>query len=131
MRCALLSAPGDVYRLPVAFRLIRVKTPPEYQTEQAVLRAMVGRFVPPSWAKRVIVEGDAAYGSQDTMKMVRQRDADDPARRWGFGCAIARTWQTVEAKTIKDLVRHVPHPYSQRTLGPRLPGARGRKTCWV
>ena len=63
--------------------------------------------------------------------MVLQRDADDPARRWGFVFAIARTWKTVEDKAIKDLVKHVPHKYSQRTLVPRLPGARGRKTFWV
>jgi len=91
IRFALLIANWDIYRLPVAFRLIRVKTHPEYQTENALFREMVQRFVPPAWAKRVIVEGDAAYGSQDNMKMVMQRDADDPARRWGFVFAIART----------------------------------------
>jgi hypothetical protein len=75
--------------------------------------------------------GDAAYGSQENMKMVMQRDADDPARRWGFVCAIARTWKTVEDKAIKDLVTHLPRKYYQRTLVPRLPGAKGRKTFWV
>ena len=40
--------------------------------------------------------------------MVLQRDADDPARRWGFVFAIARTWKTVEDKAIKDLVKHGP-----------------------
>jgi hypothetical protein len=79
----------------------------------------------------VIVKGDAAYGSQDNMQMVMQRDADDPARRWGVMFAIARTWKTVEAKAIKDLVTHLPRKYSQRTLVPRLAGTRGRKTFWV
>jgi hypothetical protein len=68
---------------------------------------------------------------QDNVKMVLQRDADDPARRWGFVFAIARTWKTVEDKAIKDLVTHVPRKYYQRTLVPRLPGAKGRKTFWV
>jgi hypothetical protein len=131
IRFALLIVSWDVYRLPVAFRLIRRKTDPAYQTENALFREMVRQFVPPAWATRVIVEGDAAYGSQDHMKMVMQRDADDPARRWGFVFAIARTWKTVEDKAIKDLVTHLPHKYSQRTLVPRLPGARGRKTFWV
>jgi hypothetical protein len=131
MRFALVIAPWDTYRLPVAFRLIRVKTHPAYQTENALFRERVSRFVPPPWATRVIVEGDAAYGSQDNMKMVMQRDADDPARRWGFVFAIARTWKTVEGKAIKDLVTHLPRKYSQRTLVPRLPGTGGRKTCWV
>jgi Transposase DDE domain len=130
-RFALLIATWDSYRFPVAFRLIRPKTPPEYHTENALLRAMVGRFVPPSWAKRVIVEGDAAYGSQDNIKMVMKRDADDPARQWGFVFAIARTWKTVEEKALKDLVTHLPRKDYQRARVPRLPGATGCKTFWV
>jgi Transposase DDE domain len=131
IRFALLIATWDVYRLPVAFRLIRVKTHPAYQTENALFREMVGRFVPPPWAKRVIVEGDAAYGSRENMQMVLKRDVDDPARRWGFVFAIARTWKTVEGKALKDLVTHVPRQYYQRTRVPRLPGAHGCKTFWT
>ena len=107
-----------------------MKTPPEYQTETALLREMVSRFVPPPWAKRVMVEGDAAYGSSENMQMVLQRDTDEPARRWGFVFAIARTWQTVEDKAIKDLVTHWPRKYSQRVRVPRLPGTKGCKTFW-
>jgi hypothetical protein len=131
MRFALLIATWDVYRLPVAFRLIRVKTHPAYQTEHALFREMVGRFVPPPWAKRVIVEGDAAYGSRENMQMVLKRDVDDAVRRWGFVFAIARTWKTVEGKALKDLVTHVPRQYYQRTRVPRLPGAHGCKTFWT
>jgi len=131
MRFVLLIANWDVYRLPVAFRLIRPKSHPAYQPENALFRAMVERFVPPTWAKRVIVEGDAAYGSQENMQMVLKRDAADPARRWGFVFAIARTWKTVEDKAIKDLVTHLPRIYSQRIRVPRLPGTKGCKTFWV
>jgi hypothetical protein len=52
---------------------------------------MVGEFVPPSWAKLVIVGGDAAYGSKANMAMVKDRDKADTARRWGFVFAIARS----------------------------------------
>jgi Transposase DDE domain len=131
IRFALLMANWDQYRLPVAFRLIRPKNHPAYQPENALFREMVGRFVPPPWATRVIVEGDAAYGSHENIKMVQQRDADDAARRWGFVFAIARTWKTVEDKAIKDLVTHLPRKYYQRTRVPRLPGAKGCKTFWV
>jgi hypothetical protein len=131
IRFALLIVNWDVYRFPVAFRLIRPKSHPAYQSENALFREMVGRFVPPSWAKRVIVEGDAAYGSQDNRKMVMKRDADDPARRWGFVFAIARTWKTVEDKAIKDWVTHLPRKYYQRARVPRLPGTTGCKTFWV
>src|SRR4029434_9611052 len=131
VRCALVIATSDGYRFPVAFRLIRPKTHPEYRTENALFREMVSRFVPPAWAKRVIVSGDAASGAQDNMKMVLKRDTDDPARRRGFVFAIARTWKTVEDKAIKDLVTHVPRTYYQRIRVPRLPGAQGCKTFWV
>jgi hypothetical protein len=77
------------------------------------------------------VEGDAAYGSQDNSKMVQQRDADDPTRRWGLVFAMARTWKTVEDKAIKDVVTHWPRKYSKRTWVPRLPGSTGRKTFWM
>ena len=131
IRFALLVATWDGYRLPVAFRLIRVKTHPEYRTENALFREMVSCFIPPPWAKRVIVEGDAAYGSYENMTMVLQRDTADPARRWGFVFAIARTWKTVEDKAIKDLVTHLPRKYYQRIRVPRLPGTAGCRTFWV
>jgi len=131
IRFALLTANWDVYRLPVAFRLIRPKNHPAYQPENVLFREMVKRFVPPAWATRVIVEGDAAYGSQENMKMVLQRDTDDPTRRWGFVFAIARTWKTVEGKALKDLVTHLPRQYYQRSRVPRLPGSKGCKTFWI
>ena len=131
IRFALLIVNWDVYRLPVAFRLIRPKSHPEYQTENALFREMVRAFTPPTWATTIIVEGDAAYGSQDNIKMVQQRGIDDPTRRWGFVFAIARTWKTVEDKAIKDLVTHLPRKYYQRIRVPRLPGVPGCKTFWV
>jgi hypothetical protein len=130
-RFALLIVTWDVYRFPVAFRLIRPKTHPAYQTENALFREMVSHFVPPAWATRVIVEGDAAYGSQENMKMVLKRDADDSARRWGFVFASARTWKTSEGKALKDLLTPVPRKYYQRTRVPRLPGTPGCKTFWI
>jgi hypothetical protein len=45
---------------------------------------MVMGFTPPAWATGILVEGDAAYGSQANMQMVRQRNAADPDRTWGF-----------------------------------------------
>ena len=131
VRFALLIATWERYRFPVAFRLIRPKTHPAYCTENALFREMVKHFVPPGWAKRVSVVGDAAYGSQENMQMVRKRGADDPARRWGFVLAIARTWKTVEDKAIKVLVTHLPRTYYQRVRVPRLPGMQGCKTFWV
>jgi hypothetical protein len=131
VRFALLIVSWDVFRLPVAFRLIRPKSHPKYQTEKALFRERVGAFKPPAWAQVVIVEGDAAYGSQDNMKMGLQRDAEDPHRTWGFVFAIARTWKTVEGKAIKDLVTHLPRQYYRRPWVPRIPVGNGRRSFWV
>ena len=131
IRFALLIVSWDVFRLPVAFRLIRPKSHPQYRTENELFREMIRAFRPPAWAQVIIVEGDAAYGSQDNMKMVLQRDADDPDRTWGFVFAISRTWKTIEGKAIKDLVTHLPRKYDRRTWVPRIPARNGRKSFWV
>lgn len=60
IRFALLIANWEVYRLPVAFRLIRPKRHRGYQPANALFREMVSAFTPPAWATTVIVEGDAA-----------------------------------------------------------------------
>jgi hypothetical protein len=131
LRFALLMAAWDGYRMPVGFRLMLPKRYANYHSENTLFREMVGEFVPPPWAKLVIVGGDAAYGSQANMRMVQDRDKADAARCWGFVFAIARTWKTAEEKTIKNLVPHVPHQYYQRTRVPRESGSKGRRTFWT
>jgi hypothetical protein len=65
------------------------------------------------------------------MRMVQDRDKTDTARRWGLVFAIARTWKTVEDKTRKHLVTHVPRMYDQRTQVPRETPGKGRRTFWT
>ena len=131
LRFCLLMAAWDGYRLPVGFRLILPKRHGGYRSENALFREMVSTFIPPPWAKLVIVGGDAAYGSKAHMQMVQARDDSDTARRWAFVFAIARTWKTVDDQTIKNLVTHVPHTYYQRTRVPREPVGKGRRTFWT
>jgi hypothetical protein len=71
LRFVLLMAAWDSYRIPVAFRIILPKRHAAYRSENVLLRAMVEAFVPPQWAKRVIVGGDAAYGSKANLRMVQ------------------------------------------------------------
>jgi Transposase DDE domain len=131
MRFVLLSAAWDGYRVPGGFRLILPKRHAGYRSENRLFRDMVEDFVPPSWATRVIVGGDAAYGSKANMRMVQDRDQRDPARRWGFVFAITRTWKTVEEKTLKHLVTHLPRMYYQGTRIPREPTGKGSRTFWI
>jgi hypothetical protein len=69
IRFALLLVAWDVSRIPVAFRLILPKSHPQYRTENALFRDMLTQFKPPAWAKLVIVEGDAAYGSKANINL--------------------------------------------------------------
>ena len=131
LRFVLWMAAWDSYRLPVGFRIILPKRHAAYRSENVLFRAMVETFVPPQWAKLVIVGGDAAYGSQANRRMVQDRDKADSARSWGFVFAIARTWKTGEDKSIKQLVTHMPHKYDQCTRVPRAQGRKGRRTFWT
>ena len=47
----------DTYRIPVDFEIVLPKPLPGYQNENTLFRQMVARFLPPLWAKRVIVWG--------------------------------------------------------------------------
>jgi hypothetical protein len=131
LRFVGLMAAWDDERLPVGFRRMLPKRHAGYRSENALLRAMVGAFVPPRWAKLVIVGGDAASGSKANMDLVKARDKADTTRRWGFVLAIARTWKTVEEQSLKNLVTPIPHKYDQCTRVPRAQGRKGRKTFWT
>jgi hypothetical protein len=61
----------------LGFWLILPKRHTDYHSENILFREMVSEFVPPSWAKWVIVGGDVAYGSKTNMRMVRDRDKID------------------------------------------------------
>lgn len=131
IRFALLIVAWDVYRIPVSFRIILPKTHPEYRKENTLFRDMLKEFKPPSWAKQVIVEGDAAYGAKANIKLVKQLDKTDASRDWNFVFAIPRTWKTTDDKSVKHLVTHLPRQYYKRTWIPRISEPRYRKTYWV
>ena len=131
IRFALLIVAWDVYRIPVSFRIILPKMHPEYRKENTLFRDMLKEFKPPSWAKQVMVEGDAAYGAKANIKLVKQLDKADASRDWNFVCAIPRPWKTTDDKSVKHLVTHLPRRCYKRTWIPRLSEPRSRKTYWV
>jgi hypothetical protein len=130
LRCVWWMAAGDGYRVPVGLRLMRPKRHAASRREHALLRAMVGACVPPSWAKRVMGGGEAADGSTAHRRMVQDRDTAASARRWGFVCAIARTSKSGEDQALTPLVTHVPHTDDQGTRVPSE-GSKGRTTLWT
>ena len=131
IRFVLLIVAWDVYRIPVAFRIILPKTHPDYRTENALFRDMLQAFTPPAWATWIIVLGDAAYGSKANINLIKQLEKTDCRRHWAFVFAISRTWKTMEDKTVKDLVTHLPRCHYKRTWVPRITDVNRRKTYWT
>jgi len=89
---------------------------------------MLRQFKPPSWAKQIIVLGDAGYGSKANIKLVKQLDKADRSRSGHFVFAISRTWKTVEDKAVKDLVTSLPRCHYKRTRVPRITHPDQRNT---
>ena len=131
IRFVLLIVAWDVYRIPVAFRIILPKTHPDYRTENALFRDMLQAFTPPAWATWIIVLGDAAYGSKANINLIKKLEKTDCHRHWAFVFAISRTWKTVDDKTVKDLVTHLPRYHYKRTWVPRMTDVSKRKTYWT
>jgi Transposase DDE domain len=121
----------DVYRIPVAFRIILPKTHPDYRTENAWFRDMLQAFTPPAWASWIIVLGDAAYGSKANINLIKKLEKTDRDRHWAFIFAISRTWKTIDDKAVKDLVTHLPRCPYKRTWVPRITDLSQRKTYWT
>ena len=82
----LVIAQWDVYRIPLAFRLVKTKESNEYQSETALFREMLQEVVLPAWGKKVVVVADAAYPARANLQAIQ-------ARGWYFVIAFPRTWQ--------------------------------------
>lgn len=103
----VLMVSWDTYRIPVDFEIVLPKPLPGYQNENTLFRQMVARFLPPSWAKRVIILGDCAFASRENMQSIQRRNKEDKHRQWGFVFGIARTWKQSNDKSLKNLVTHL------------------------
>jgi len=85
LHAVVLLAQWDVYRIPLAFRLVRRKGSQGYQSEQALFGQMPNQLVLPPWCSKVMVVADAAYASRQNLLALQ-------ARRWWFIIAFLRSW---------------------------------------
>jgi hypothetical protein len=132
IRFVLVALCWDVFRIPVAFRIILPKNHPEYKNENTLFREMLMDITLPEWAETAIVLGDCGYGSKDNMKLIQKMGKErHKNRRWFFVFSIARTWKRESGKSIKDFVKHLPRCFYNRTWLPQLTQNRRRKTFWV
>jgi hypothetical protein len=131
IRFALISANWESFRIPCGFRIVLPKKHPDYKKENALFREMLEDFVPPSWAEKVVVIGDAGLSSKENMRKVEAIDKADSSRDWRFVFAVARTWKTEDGKSLKNLVAHLPLKYCRRTWVPSSFDPNRRKTFWI
>ena len=124
LHMVILIAQWDVYRIPLAFRLVKPKESVAYQSENALVREMLKEVVLPAWCKKVVVVADAAYPSRANLHAIQ-------ARSWFFGIAFPRTWKLANGQHLRDLVTHLPiHLYRQVRVSLVVPHTR-RRVFWA
>jgi hypothetical protein len=124
LHVVILIAQWDVYRVPLAFRLVQAKGSKGYQSENALFREMLQEVVLPAWCKKVVVVADAAYPSRANLQAIQ-------ARGWFFVIAFPRTWKLANGQSLRDIVTHLPiHHYRQVRVPLVGPSAR-RRVFWT
>jgi hypothetical protein len=124
LHVVIVIAQWDVYRIPVAFRLVKPKASQDYQSENALVREMLGEVVLPAWGKKVVVVADAAYPSRVNLQAIQ-------ARGWYFVIAFPRTWKLANGQYLRDVVTHLPiHHYRQVRVPLVIPNTP-RRVFWT
>lgn len=115
----LLIASWGQFRIPVAMAVID----PRRKGQQNILfRRMLREFVPPPWARSVIVEADAGFAATRTFRLIERLG-------YGYVFATARTRKFDEGKMLRDLVRHLPKSHYRRMKTTKPDGRR--RDYWV
>jgi hypothetical protein len=110
----LLSASWSRFRVPLALAPIE----PAIKGYQNVLsRQMLQDFVPPSWARHVVVIADAGFAANATLRLIT-------AKRYGYVLAMPQTRKLGKGKHLQDLVQHWPKSYYYRRASSKLDGRR-------
>jgi hypothetical protein len=120
----ILIAQGDVYRVPLAFRLVKPKGSKGYQSENALFREMLQAVVLPAWVKRVVVVAAAAYPSRANRQAIQ-------ARHWFFVIAFPRTWKFANGQPLREVVTHLPIPYYRQVRVPWVVPSARRRVFWT
>jgi hypothetical protein len=124
LHVVIVIAQWEVYRIPLAFRLVKPREHPAYQSENALVREMFAHIILPAWCKRVVVVADAAYPSRANLQAIQ-------ARGWFFVIAFPRTWKLANGQHLRDLVTHLPlHHYRQIRVPLVVPTTR-RRVFWT
>src|SRR5262249_9627657 len=124
LHVVVLLAQWDVYRIPLAFRLVQRKGSKGYQSENAVFRQMLQEIILPPWCTRGIVVAAAAYASAQNLQAIQ-------ARRWFFVLAFPRTWKFTDGHSLRDLVTHLPRVSYRKVRIPLLCASARSRVFWT
>jgi hypothetical protein len=119
-----LIAQWDVYRIPLALRLVQPKGSKGYQSENALFRDMLQDVVLPAWVKRVVVVAAAAYPSRANLQASQ-------ARQWFFVLAFPRTGKLANGQYLRDVVTHLPIHYYRQVRVPLVVPTPHRRVFWT
>ncbi len=115
----LLIASWGHYRVPVAVAVID----PRRKGQQNILfRRMLRQFVPPAWARRVIVEADAGFAATRTFRLLARLG-------YSYVFAAARTRKFTDGRALRDLVQHLPKSQYRRVKTVKPDGRR--RDYWI
>lgn len=115
----LLIASWGCVRVPVALALID----PKIKGHQNLLfRQMLKDFVPPIWARHVVVIADAGFAANATMRLITDK-------HYGYVFAMPRTRKFTNGKHLRDLVQHLPKSCYYRRASAKPDGRR--QDYWV
>jgi hypothetical protein len=124
LHAVILLAQWDVYRVPLAFRLVKPKGSKGSQSENALFREMLQEVILPAWWKKVVVVADAAYPSRANLQAIQ-------ARQWDFVIAFPRTWKRANGQYLRDIVTHLPVHYSRQVRVPLVVPSARRRVFWT
>ena len=115
----LLIASWEHVRVPVALALID----PTCRGHQNILfRQMLRDFVPPTWARHIVVVADAGFAANATLRLITER-------HYTYVFAVPRTRKFTNGKHLRDLVQHLPKSCYSRRASHKPDGRR--RDYWV
>jgi hypothetical protein len=115
----LLIASWGAVRVPLALGLID----PQCRGHQNILfRQMLTDFVPPTWARHIVVVADAGYAANETLRLIAKK-------HYAYVFAMPRTRKFTNGKHLRDLVQHLPQSCYYRRASYKPDGRR--KDYWV
>lgn len=114
----------SVWRIPVAFRLVRAKSDPLYVKDNVLVRQILPEIPWPDWVQTKIVLADSAFAAIETFQLLKHLG-------WFYVFACAKTWNLSDGTHVKTHLRKLNKSQFKKTWIPRLTNPRKRRIFYV